>query len=352
MGASEDASRLYFSSTDDLDAVGPGAAGSHNLYFYQANPAGGAGSFAFVMALAPADVGGTSSAPAPVDEVPVQRAARVTPDGLHATFSATTPPPSGFDNREGSSGERAQEVYRYDAASGNLRCISCNPTGARPIGEDLAGETFAVAARIQGWEVLQHAPRVISDDGSRVFFESLEPLAPGDVNGTWDVYQWEEPGRGTCTQTDPSYGEEAGGCVELISSGDSPAKSTFLDADRSGDNAFFSTQSSLVSWDFGLNDVYVARVGGGLPGPPVPPECEGDACQGPAAPPVAKTPASATYRPPAKARRKARRCKRGARKVRRGGKVRCVRKGRRAAKRKAAARKGKRAAGRSRRAGR
>ncbi|HEX9968479.1 MAG TPA: hypothetical protein VGB06_11115 [Solirubrobacterales bacterium] len=347
MGASEDASRLYFSATDDLDAAGPGAAGAHNLYLYEADPAGGTGSFTFVMALAPEDIGGTSSAPAPVDEVPAQRAARVTADGLHATFSATAPPPSGFDNREGNSGERAQEVYRYDAVAGELRCISCNPTGARPTGEDLPGETFAVAARIQGWEILQHAPRVISDNGSRVFFESLEPLASRDVNGNWDVYQWEEPGTGTCSTVDPSYGEEAGGCVDLISSGDSPAKSTFLDADRSGDNAFFSTQSSLVSWDFGLNDVYVARVGGGLPGPQATPECEGDACQSPAAPPAAKAPASATYRPPTKARRKARRCKRGARKVRRAGKVRCVRKG------KGTARKnGKRAGAKSRRAGR
>ncbi|HYP55124.1 MAG TPA: hypothetical protein VEQ41_02325 [Solirubrobacterales bacterium] len=344
MGASEDASRLYFSATEDLDGPGPGAAGAHNLYFYEADPGGGPGSFAFVMALAPADVGGTSSAPAPVDEVPAQRAARVTPDGLHATFSATAPPPSGYDNREAASGERAQEVYRYDATSGDLRCISCNPTGARPTGEDLSGETFAVAARIQGWEVLQHAPRVITDDGNRVFFESLEQLVSRDTNGTWDVYQWEEPGTGPgiCTKDDYTYNEEAGGCVALISSGDSKAKSTFLDADPGGNNAFFSTQSSLVSWDFGLNDVYVARVGGGLPGPQQLPVCKEDGCQSAPPAPVQPTPGSSTYRAPAPqpVKPKPRRCKRGYRKVKRKGKVRCVKK------RKA----GKRAAGR--RAGR
>jgi DNA-binding beta-propeller fold protein YncE len=345
MGASEDASRLYFSATDDLDGPGPGTAGAHNLYFYEADPGGGPGSFTFVMALAAADVGGTSSAPGPVDEVPAQRAARITPDGLHATFSAVVPPPSGYDNREGSSGERAQEVYRYDAASGELRCISCNPTGARPTGEEIgSGESYWVAARIQGWEILQHAPRVISNDGSRVFFESLEPLVARDVNGNWDVYQWEEAGTGTCTPTDSTYGEEAGGCIDLISSGESAAKSTFLDADPSGNNAFISTQSSLVPWDFGANDVYVARVGGGLPGPQAAPECEGDACQPPATPPAAKTPSSSTYRAPApKSQRKPRRCRRGARKVRRAGKVRCVRKAKRTAKK-----NGKRRSGKSR----
>jgi DNA-binding beta-propeller fold protein YncE len=336
MGASEDASRLYFSATEDLDGGGAGTTGAHNLYLYEADPAGGLGSFKFVMPLAAADIGGSTAAPAPVDEVPVQRTARVSPDGLHVTFSATAPPPSGYDNREGTNGERAQEVYRYDATSDDLRCISCNPTGARPTAESIgAGESYWAAARIQGWEVLQHAPRVISDDGSRVFFESLEPLVPRDTNGGWDVYQWEEPGTGSCTKADSTFGDEAGGCVDLISSGESSAKSTFLDADPSGNNAFFSTQSSLVSWDYGLNDVYVARVGGGFAGPQATPECEGDACQGPAAPPVAKTPASSTYsQPPAKTRRKARRCKRGARKVRRRGKVRCVRKAKRGAKKK------------------
>ena len=322
MGASEDASRLYFASTEDLDGGGPGTSGAHNLYLYESRPDGEEDAFIFVMALAATDVFGTAAAPAPIDEAPSQRAARLTPDGLHATFSAVVSPPSGYDNRSAESGIPAQEVYRYDAEAGDLRCISCNPSGARPVTEGI--EAGAQAARIQGWEYLNHAPRVISDDASRVFFESLEALVPRDTNGTWDVYEWEEPGKGTCEEADPTFGEEAGGCVELISSGESPAKSTFLDADPSGDNVFFSTQSSLVGQDYGLNDVYVARVGGGFPEPQPKPICEGDACQGPSAAPAPLTPSSSTYRGPEAVKPK--RCPKGRRAVKRGGKVRCVRK--------------------------
>ncbi|HEX8690059.1 MAG TPA: hypothetical protein VF729_07435, partial [Solirubrobacterales bacterium] len=322
MGASEDASRIYFVSNEDLDDTGPAAEGAHNLYLYEADPGGG--SFTFVMTLADGDVGGTSGAPGPVDVAPDQRAARVTPDGLHVTFSAVAPPPSGYDNRDVQNGVFTQEVYRYDAKEGQLRCVSCNPTGARPMGRELDIDFWAVA-RIQGWEELQHAPRVISDDGSRVFFESLEALVPRDTNGTWDVYQWEEPGKGSCREEDSSFGEAAGGCVDLISSGEDSAKSTFLDADPSGDSVFIGTQSSLVDIDYGLNDVYVARVGGGFPEPPPQPECEGEACQSPAPAPLPQTPASSTYRGPGNVgKARPRRCKRGARKVRRGGKVRCV----------------------------
>jgi len=320
MGASEDASRLYFASSEDLDEAGPGAKGAHNLYFHDANRVGGAGSSAFIMALAARDIGG--SIEAPIHEAPWQRAARVTPNGLQATFTSIAPPPSGYDNRSAESGEVAAEIYRYDAAAGDLRCISCNPTGARPVTEGVGVDVQA--ARIQGWEFSDHAPRVISDDGSRVFFESFEALVPRDTNGSWDVYQWEEPGKGTCSVDDSTFGTEAGGCVDLISSGESPAKSTFLDADPSGDNVFFSTQSSLVGQDYGLNDVYVARVGGGFPEPQPNPICEGDACQGPSAAPAPLTPSSSTYRGPEAV--KAKRCPKGKRRVKRAGRVRCAKK--------------------------
>jgi len=334
MGASEDASRIYFASTEDLDGGGPGSTGARNLYLYDAN-VGGAGTFTFVTTLANADLIGTTATGVPIDEIPAQRSAGVTPDGLHTVFTSVAPPLSGYDNREATSGEPAQEVYRYDAVAGELACISCNPTGARPTGAPIGG-TFPAAARIQGWEALGHAPRVISDDGSRVFFESFEALVPRDTNGTWDVYQWEEPGKGSCDTKDATYSTETGGCVDLISSGESKAKSTFLDADPSGNNIFFSTQSSLVGQDYGLNDVYVARVGGGFPEPQAPPICEGEACQSPAAAPSPPTPSSSSYRQPSQLERKPRpRCPKGKRKVKRAGKVRCVkkRKGARAGKR-------------------
>ena len=339
LGASEDASRLYFASHEDLDGAGPGAAGTHNLYLYEAE----GHSFAFLMALANEDVGGTNGAPSPIEEMPSQRSAAVSPDGLHATFTSVAPTPSGYDNLDAVSGQPDQEVYRYDAVAGELACVSCNPSGARPSGAEIEASIWATA-RIQGWEVLGHAPRVISDDGSRVFFESHEALEPADTNSTWDVYQWEEEGKGTCTETSETFSPASGGCVELISSGRSAAKSTFLDADPSGDNVFFSTQSSLLGADYGLNDVYVARVGGGFPTPSQPAPCAGEACQSPAAPPAVVTPASEAFEgegnaPQGKPRPKP--CSKGKRRVVRRGKARCLkrvgRKARRAgAKRRAA----------------
>src|SRR6187549_1785375 len=342
LGASEEASRLYFASSEDLDGAGPASVGAHNLYLYEADPNGGAGSFDFVMALPAVDVSplgtGLSIPPVrPVSLLPAMRVARVTPDGLHATFmSAATPTPTGYDNRDAETGKAAIEVYRYDAMADELLCVSCNPTGARPAAGNAEG--FLAAARIQGWEANHHAPRVISDDDSRVFFESHEALVPEDSNGTWDVYEWEEPGKGTCTTARDTYSDVTGGCVDLISSGQSPARSLFLDADPSGDNVFFGTQSSLVGSDYGLNDVYVARVGGGFPEPSPPSECEGAACQSPPPPPPLATPASEAFQGPGdKVKRK---CPKGKRKVKRKGKVLCVKK--RSHKRKAAQRKGSR----------
>ena len=338
LGASEDAGRIYFASKEDLDAGGPASAGANNLYLYDA---GEGGSYTFVATLAVEDIGGSDVAPAPVDEVPFQRAAAVSPDGRHAAFaSVVSPTPNGYDNLDAVSGEPAQEVYRYDASEDELMCVSCNPTGARPIGQNIGigiSEPAWAAARIQGWEALQHAPRVITDDGNRVFFESHEALAPRDTNGVWDVYQWEEAGSGSCTEGGATYSEASGGCVDLISAGKSAANSIFLDADASGEDVFISTQSSLVTQDYGLNDVYDARVGGGFPSPVAPTDCEGETCQSPPPPPPDVTPASAATVGGGNVRPvKSKRCRKGTRKVRKNGKTRCVRKAKRASRRRMA----------------
>jgi hypothetical protein len=331
MGASEDASRIYFASGEDLDDEGPASNGARNLYFYEADEGGGEGSFTFIMALAVKDQHEGLTEPGPINELPVQRAARISPDGLHAVFvSMASPTPTGYDNLDAVSSEPVQEAYLYDAVEEELRCISCNPSGARPVGEDVGISSFHLfaAARIQGWEALGHAPRILSSDGTRAYFESFGALVPRDTNGTWDVYQWEEAGKGGCTAALDSFSPAAQGCIDLISSGDSPAESVFLDADSSGENVFFGTLSSLVKADYGLNDVYVARVGGGFPDPIQETECEGEACQSPPPAPPAVTPSSEAFEGPQNPRTKPKRkrCKAGARKVRRGGKVRCVKK--------------------------
>jgi NHL repeat len=337
MGASEDASRVYFASKEDLDDTGPAVAGDRNLYLYDAN----ADTHTLVMELSASDIGGTSVDPSPIDELPSQRTARVSPDGLHALFVSASPSPTGYDNLDAKSGEPDQEVYLYDAVEDELRCVSCNPSGARPTGEDIGTvkESIWVASGIQGWEILLHAPRVLSNDGTRAYFESLDALVPDDTNGAWDVYQWEELGKGGCAKAAQAFSEESQGCIDLISSGESPADSTFLDADPTGNNVFFGTQSSLVAKDYGLNDVYDARVDGGFSETTPKPICEGEACQSPPPPPPDVTPSSESIQGPGNpvgVKPKPRRCRKGTRRVRRKGKVRCVPKARANARRRAA----------------
>lgn len=350
MGASEDATRIYFSGREDLDDGGPATAGEHNLYLYDASASAGE-QFSFIMELPAEDTAGSIDFRSPIDEIQ-PRSARISPDGRHAVFtSVASPTPGGYDNRDANSGEPVQEVYLYDSVEDELRCVSCNPSGMRPTGEDIGfvDHPFYVAAKIQGWELYSHAPRVLSDDGTRVYFESIEALEPSDTNGNWDVYQWEELGKGTCEEGSDSFAPKSGGCIELISSGLSSDDSVFLDADASGDNVFIGTHSSLVKADPGLSDAYVARVGGGFPEQQKPAPCEGDACQSPPPPPPGVTPSTRTSSgpgnvPQGKARK--RRCPKGKRRVKRGGKVRCV-------KRKRAAKGKRRARGsKTRRAGR
>ena len=333
LGASEDASRVYFASKADLD---DGAqAGEPNLYLHEAGAEP-----RFIATLDDADLT-ASAVPSPLDPKPVRHLAEVSPDGRHAAFNSFASL-TGYDNTDAKSGETDSEVYRYDAEAaggeGELRCVSCNPSGARPEGANVArvfGESVAefwAGAYLPGAESSLYAARALSEDGSRVFFHSSDKLSPHDSNGVQDLYQWEAPGAGGCDEGDPGFSEPAGGCIDLISSGKGSYPATLVDASPSGDDVFFSTLASLVSADKELVDIYDARVGGGFAEPPPPPpECEGEACQNPATAPEAKTPSSSTYRGPgnlAAPKKKAnkKRCPKGKRKVKRKGKVRCIKK--------------------------
>jgi hypothetical protein len=111
--------------------------------------------------------------------------------------------------------------------------------------------------------------------------------------------------------------------VELISSGQSPQRSEFIDASADGSSAFFTTQASLVPQDPGLTDIYVARIGGGFPFFPPPPPCEGEACQPPGPSPNDSPPASATFVGPQNPKGKPK-CPKGKHRVKKNGKTKCV----------------------------
>ncbi|HYH52946.1 MAG TPA: hypothetical protein VD761_02350 [Solirubrobacterales bacterium] len=304
MGAGRDATSAYFVSEESLTAPNPEgnepAPGQANLYrFDSTNP--GPERLQFVGALSAFDARRqTIQTFTPINEEPYLRTSRVTPDGRSALFLSTARL-SDYDNTEAGTGEQVGEIYLYDARSGGkITCVSCNPAGQRPQGRIAAaeGKDFGVlaAALLPPYQTELYGSRVVTDRGDRVFFEGLESLVPADTNGKTDVYQWESPGTGSCTTQAAAYSLTNNGCVSLISSGDSPSDSEFIDASPDGSDVFFSTASSLVPQDPGLIDIYDARIGGGFPVPVTPPPgCEGQACQVPGVAPTITKPGSSVF---------------------------------------------------------
>ena len=298
-GISEDGSYVYFVAKGALtgaeqNSIGQKAqAGQANLYLQHE------GEVSFVAGLSLLDEWVWETQPK------VQRA-RVSEDGRHLAFvSVNAEELAGYDNlldEDIGGGEHCQEnvnepltgligsplcpqAFIYDAESGVLRCASCNPSGARPLGPSL----------LPVWSNPLEGPRYLSEDGSRLLFESRDTLLLGDQNGKRDVYEFELPGAGSCSEGSPNFDPASGGCHFLISSGKSGDESFLLDASADGRDAFFATRQRLVGWDENDNyDVYDFRVGGGFPEPPRPPlVCGGEACL-PAAPPPPSAPVPAT----------------------------------------------------------
>jgi hypothetical protein len=247
LGASTDATRLYYLGAD-------------GLYLWRA---GGAPT---KIAAAPSP-GSEPPSVDPSSYPPATGAARVSSDGNHLLFVSQARL-TGYDNTDQKTGLPDSEVFLYDAAAEQLRCVSCRPSGLRPIGPSTI--PGAVANGEQTGATDSYKPRALSADGSRAFFDSRDAVFGPDTNNDGDVYQWEVRGP-NCTKV--------AGCVNLISSGRSEGASTFVDASATGGDVFFTTDDSLVGTDPGSFDLYDARVGGGFPEPLVPIPCFGDSCQ-------------------------------------------------------------------------
>jgi hypothetical protein len=209
-----------------------------------------------------------------------------------------------------------QEVFLYDASTGRLVCTSCNPEGHAPHGvfdtQDAGEGLFLtvdrpdlwsgrwLAGSIPGWTrygetvLADHQSRYLSNEG-RLFFNSADALVPQvqartrEENvegktlqvGVENVYEYEPQGIGSCQQ--------AGGCVALVSSGESDHESAFLDASENGNDVFFLTAAKLVAQETESGyDIYDARscgtaeTGACLPERKMPPPgCTGEECRPP-----------------------------------------------------------------------
>lgn len=175
-------------------------------------------------------------------------------DGRQVVF----PSSANLDPRSGG----FKQVYRYDAVSGALDCVSCPggagvATGPSSINaETYIGDSSIVARR-----------GAISADGRRVFFNSANALAPGDANGKPDAYEWTD------------------GQAHLLGPGNDRTGTAFAYASADGDTAFIYSTENLAPQDIdnGINDLYAVRVDGGFFAPDPAAPCT-SGCQGPLPP--------------------------------------------------------------------
>jgi hypothetical protein len=247
---------------------------------------------------------------------------RTTPDGGALLFESRAAL-DGYDP------EGHAEVYRYEFSGNELDCLSCNPTLA-PASSDASLQS--IAAGLGDPEPLGPTAAVanLSFPG-RALFQSSEALVTGDTDGLQDVYEWEAKGVGSC--------KREGGCVYLISSGNSLRIDYLYGTSDFGEDVFFKTSDILLPRDAEETpSIYDARVGGGFAEecsagqcePPLPPSSSGTTPE--LSPPVTQaTGASGNV--------SGKTCRKGTHKVKRGGKVRCVKKHRKHHHRKAGSKK-------------
>lgn len=235
LGASEDASRIYYLSSQQLiywdHGVTKKIAEFHGSTFEEA---------------------GATSYPGN---------ARVSADGMDVAFLSEEP----LTGQAGKASEYTynNELYVYNAADESLTCASCLTSG--PTADEATVEANATHQGLTK-PMPEVRPHWLSADGKKVFFSTAAPLVAEDTNGLEDAYVYN-------TET----GEQ-----RLISSGRGEAGAWFEDASANGSDVLFVTRQSLLARDGDeLVDLYDARVGGGFVEPPPPPTpCSGDGCRG------------------------------------------------------------------------
>jgi hypothetical protein len=193
--------------------------------------------------------------------------AQSTPDGAFLVFDT-------YAQLLPSDTDSSRDVYRYNALTGALDRVSVSEdffgsNGNGPfdasIAHGLIGNGLALV-----YEGNETATRAISANGSRIVFDTAEPLSPDAKNHDakhyrTNIYEWHE------------------GSAALISSGTSPEDDTEATITASGRDIFFIGAQGLVAQDTdGAPDLYDARMEEGFPPTPAPREqCSGDACYGP-----------------------------------------------------------------------
>ncbi len=223
----QDAGDIYFYSAEVLTTDPRAELGQKNLY------ASRAGAVVFVATLSQSN--------------PLTRL-QVTPDG-HAAAFITASKITTYEN------QATQQMYTFEPATGQLVCVSCNPSGNPPNGDVIGSQNG----------------RFITDDG-RSFFTTKDSLVPRDVNGLNDVYEYVE------------------GRPQLITTGTGTVQNSsffpvgLIGVSADGIDVFFGAYETFVGQDLNGTTLkyFTARTNGGFPLDPPPLPCAAaDECHGP-----------------------------------------------------------------------
>jgi len=256
--------------------------GACALYSYKPATAGAPAQTTFIATIPVLTFSHQGEAEVGVTPNPKETPAYTTPDGRYLLFQ------NGGNNDDGG------PLYRYDSQTGSLVAIAAGSI------DRSATQGGPATGPVRG----------MSDDGSYVFFDTTEKLAPQaknqeGENPTLDTYEWHE---------DPATHAQT---ISLIGSGSSEAPTYFLgyspyeytssEGKRvkvEGGNVFIGTHAQLSVQDTGsVGNVYDARVcepdSPCIEPPPVGTrQCEDGGCQNPPAAPNDATPGSLTFTGP------------------------------------------------------
>lgn len=297
---SVDGSHVYFVARGALSQEGPGGEGTQsvpvkgadNLYVY--DTADGLTHFIADLCSGPGESGVVqdSRCPAALNTTTVndkelwsggEDEMQTTGDGRYLVFSTYAQLIASGPQADADS---ARDVYRYDAQTGLIDRVSVGEGGYDANGNDnqFGAQIPNLDDNGQLKNNYEMASRALSEDGSRIVFESADPLSPKAVNGLVNAYEW---------HMQPGWPE---GRTSLVSSGDDAepvgekeGRSLNIAITPSGNDIFFTTVRGLLPQDTdGASDLYDARLGQGFPSVETPRQpCAGDACQGPLTNPAA-----------------------------------------------------------------
>jgi hypothetical protein len=267
---SEDGSHVYFVAqgvlTSEPNAYGDRAQKeAYNLYLFVRECAGGGAScpepeqrLSFIGRLSEqdkADWGGNDSRPV-----------QATPDGQFLVFR------SGADLTPDEEGrEEAGQVFEYNAEAKTLVRVS---RGANGYNEDGNSSQYDASIPVQSYREHDYPTQpleslAMSADGGYVFFTSEDALVPQALTGSLNVYEYHNERVALISDGhDLSIVEESPGVI-------------LLGTDESGRDVFFKTTDQLLPQDIDTQqDIYDARIGGGIAPEIALAPCSGDSCQG------------------------------------------------------------------------